>query len=45
MPAYDGAPGCDGMTFDQIAAYGQDRWLEELRQELRRRTDRPSAKA
>src|SRR5580693_5079963 len=31
----DGAPGCDGMTFDQIAAHGQDRWLEELRQELR----------
>src|SRR5277367_938935 len=31
----DGAPGCDGMTFDQITAYGQDRWLEELRQELR----------
>jgi hypothetical protein len=23
------------MTFDQIAAHGQDRWLEELRQELR----------
>ena len=31
----DGAPGCDGMTFDQIATHGQDRWLEELRQELR----------
>jgi RNA-directed DNA polymerase len=30
-----GAPGCDGMTFDQIAAHGQERWLEELRQELR----------
>src|SRR6202161_567280 len=28
----DGAPGCDGMTFDQIAVHGQDRWLEELRQ-------------
>src|SRR6202050_4392985 len=26
----DGAPGCDGMTFDQIAVHGQDRWLEEL---------------
>ncbi len=23
----DGAPGCDGMTFDQIATHGQDRWL------------------
>ncbi len=31
----DGAPGCDGRTFDQIATHGQDRWLEELRQELR----------
>jgi RNA-directed DNA polymerase len=30
-----GTPGCDGMTFDQIAAHGQERWLEELRQELR----------
>jgi RNA-directed DNA polymerase len=30
----DGAPGCDGMTFDQITAHGQERWLEELRQEL-----------
>ena len=29
-----GAPGCDGMTFDQITGYGQERWLEELRQEL-----------
>src|ERR1700685_2702563 len=30
----DGAPGCDGMTFDQITAHGQERWLEELRQGL-----------
>ena len=30
-----GAPGCDGMTFDRITAHGQERWLEELRQELR----------
>ena len=37
----DGAPGCDGMTFDQIAAHGQDRWLEELRQELRAGDYRP----
>jgi RNA-directed DNA polymerase len=29
-----GAAGIDGMTFDQITTYGQDRWLEELRQEL-----------
>src|SRR3954463_371819 len=37
----DGAPGCDGMTFNQITAYGQDRWLEELRQELRAGDYRP----
>src|SRR5580693_3931625 len=37
----DGAPGCDGMTFDQIATHGQDRWLEELRQELRDGDYRP----
>jgi RNA-directed DNA polymerase len=37
----DGASGCDGMTFDQITAYGQDRWLEELRQELRAGDYRP----
>ncbi len=30
-----GAPGCDGMTFVRITAHGQERWLEELRQELR----------
>jgi RNA-directed DNA polymerase len=29
------------MTFDQITAYGQDRWLEELRQELRAGDYRP----
>ncbi|MGH7086833.1 MAG: group II intron reverse transcriptase/maturase [Acetobacteraceae bacterium] len=37
----DGAPGCDGMTFDQITAFGQDRWLGELRQELLARQYRP----
>src|SRR3954469_14850813 len=30
-----GGPGCDGVTFDVITALGQERWLEELRQELR----------
>lgn len=29
-----GAAGVDGVTFDQIATYGTERWLEELRQEL-----------
>ena len=37
----DGAPGFDGMTFEQITAHGQDRWLEELRQELRAGDYRP----
>jgi RNA-directed DNA polymerase len=37
----DGAPGCDGMTFEQITAYGQDRWLEELRQEFHAGQYRP----
>jgi RNA-directed DNA polymerase len=37
----DGAAGCDGTTFGQIADYGQDRWLEELRQELRAGEYRP----
>jgi RNA-directed DNA polymerase len=36
-----GAPGCDGITFDQIAAHGLERWLEELRQELRAGEYRP----
>src|SRR3954463_14873872 len=36
-----GAPGCDGMTFDRITAHGQERWLEELRQELRAGEYRP----
>src|SRR6476620_11617784 len=37
----DGAAGCDGTTFGQIADHGQDRWLEELRQELRAGEYRP----
>jgi group II intron reverse transcriptase/maturase len=36
-----GAPGCDGITFDQTAAQGLERWLEELRQELRAGGYRP----
>jgi RNA-directed DNA polymerase len=36
-----GAPGSDGTTFDQITAHGQERWLEELRQELRAGAYRP----
>jgi RNA-directed DNA polymerase len=37
----DGAPGVDGQTFDDIEAYGRDRWLDELMTELRERTYRP----
>jgi RNA-directed DNA polymerase len=29
-----GAPGVDGVRFEDIEAYGVDRWLAELRQEL-----------
>jgi RNA-directed DNA polymerase len=36
-----GAPGCDGLTFDQINSHGMERWLEELRQELRAGEYRP----
>jgi RNA-directed DNA polymerase len=37
----DGAPGVDGQTFEDIEAYGRDRWLDELTTELRGRTYRP----
>jgi group II intron reverse transcriptase/maturase len=36
-----GAPGVDGQTFEDIEAYGLDRWLDELATELRGRTYRP----
>jgi RNA-directed DNA polymerase len=36
----DGAPGVDGQTFEDIEAYGRDRWLDELTTELRERTYR-----
>jgi RNA-directed DNA polymerase len=38
-----GAPGVDGQTFDEIRAYGAERWLDELAEELRQRTYRPQA--
>ncbi len=38
-----GAPGVDGQTFADIVAYGEERWLGELAQELRDKTYRPAA--
>ena len=38
----DGAPGGDRRTFDDIEAYGRDRWLDELTTELRERTYQPN---
>ena len=36
-----GAAGVDGETFEDIEAYGTERWLDELAQELKSRTYRP----
>ena len=36
-----GAPGVDGQTFADIEAYGVDRWLDELTEELRTETYQP----
>jgi RNA-directed DNA polymerase len=33
-----GAAGVDGQTFEDIEAYGKERWLDELAQELKKRT-------
>jgi len=36
-----GAPGVDGQSFENIEAYGVMKWLEELAEELRRKTYQP----
>src|SRR6185503_5956276 len=41
--ANGGAPGIDGQTFADIEAYGVERWLEELAEELRKKTYQPQA--
>jgi RNA-directed DNA polymerase len=39
--ANGGAAGVDRQTFEDIEAYGRDRWLDELATELKERTYRP----
>jgi RNA-directed DNA polymerase len=36
-----GAPGVDGQTFEDIKAYGEKRWLDELAEELRTKNYQP----
>jgi RNA-directed DNA polymerase len=41
--ANGGAAGVDNQTFEDIVAYGLERWLDELTQELKSQTYRPLA--
>jgi len=41
--ANEGAAGVDGQTFEDVKEYGEQRWLDELAQELRDKTYRPGA--
>jgi group II intron reverse transcriptase/maturase len=36
-----GAPGVDGQTFEDIEAYGEEKWLGELAEELKKKEYRP----
>ena len=36
-----GVAGVDGVTFEWIKAYGEEKWLDELAEELRQQTYRP----
>jgi RNA-directed DNA polymerase len=38
-----GATGVDGQTFEDIEKYGEQKWLEELAEELRTKTYQPQA--
>ncbi|AMV41018.1 group II intron reverse transcriptase/maturase [Planctomyces sp. SH-PL62] len=39
--ANDGAPGVDRRTFEEVEAYGLDRWLDELAADLKAKSYRP----
>jgi hypothetical protein len=41
--ANDGTAGVDGQTFEDIAAYGELKWLGERAEALRQKTYRPQA--
>jgi len=41
--ANGGAPGIDGQSFADIEAYGRERWLREVAQELKGKSYRPAA--